>query len=55
MTASKIANEKRFCIRKFRPEHTCIAKGDNTKVTIDWLAKQFEQALRTDPNIVLIP
>jgi hypothetical protein len=37
MTPSKIANEKTFCIRKFRPEHTCIAKGDNAKVTINWL------------------
>jgi hypothetical protein len=50
MTASKIAKEKTFCIRKFRPEHTYIAHGENTKVTIAWLAKESEQDLRTDPN-----
>jgi hypothetical protein len=50
MTASKIANEKTFVIRKLRKEHTCLAHGENTKVTINWLAHQSEQALRTDPN-----
>ena len=50
LTASKIANEKTFTIRKFRPLHTCEASGENTKVTIDWLARQSEQAIRTDPS-----
>jgi hypothetical protein len=50
LTASEIAHEKTFCIRKFRAMHTCIPHGENTKVSIDWLAHQSEQAMRTDPN-----
>ena len=50
ITASQIENEKTFCIRKFRPVHTCPTEGENTKVTINWLAKQSEQAVRIDPN-----
>ena len=50
MTASIIKHEKTFCIRKMRALHTCIPHGENTKVTIDWLAHQSEQAVRTDPN-----
>lgn len=50
ITASKIAHEKTFCIRKFMPQHTCIPHGENTKVTIGWLAAQSEQAIRTNPN-----
>ena len=50
ITASQIANEKTFCIRKFRPVHTCPTSGENTRVTINWLAKQSEQAVRIDAN-----
>jgi hypothetical protein len=50
MTASIIKHEKTFCIRKFRALHTCIPHGENTKVTIDWLAQQSEESVRTDPN-----
>ncbi|KAM0857193.1 hypothetical protein ACQ4PT_048645 [Festuca glaucescens] len=50
MSASKIAHEQTFCIRKILGVHTCIASGQHTKVTIDWLAKQSEQAVRIDPN-----
>ncbi|KAK1646972.1 hypothetical protein QYE76_064777 [Lolium multiflorum] len=50
ISASKIAHEKTFCIRKILGVHTCIADGQHTKVTIDWLAKQSEQAVRIDPN-----
>jgi hypothetical protein len=50
ISASKIAHEKTFCIRKILGVHTCIASGQHTKVTIDWLAKQSEQAVRIDPN-----
>ena len=50
MTASKFAHEKTFRIRKMNLHHSCPAVGENTKVTIDWLATQCEQAIRTDPN-----
>ncbi|KAM0904206.1 hypothetical protein ACQ4PT_018170 [Festuca glaucescens] len=50
MSASKIAHEQTFCIRKVLGLHTCIAHGENTKVTIDWFSKQSDQAVRTDPN-----
>ncbi|KAK1650008.1 hypothetical protein QYE76_067813 [Lolium multiflorum] len=50
ISASKIAHEKTFCIRKILGVHICIASGHHTKVTIDWLAKQSEQAVRIDPN-----
>ncbi|CAM0951235.1 unnamed protein product [Alopecurus aequalis] len=36
ITASTIANEKTFCIRKFNNRHTCTPHGENTRVTIDW-------------------
>ncbi|CAM0947194.1 unnamed protein product [Alopecurus aequalis] len=35
---------------KFSPIHTCTPLGENTKVTINWLAHQSEQAMRIDPN-----
>jgi hypothetical protein len=41
MIASKIANEKKLN-KKLRAKHTCIAHGENSKVTIYWLAKQSE-------------
>ncbi|CAM0944733.1 unnamed protein product [Alopecurus aequalis] len=50
ISASNIAHERTFCIRKFHALHTCIAHGENTKVTIDWLAIQSEQAIRTNPK-----
>ena len=50
LTASKIAHEKTFCIRKFGPKHTCQPLGENTRVTIDWLAEKSLQAVRTDPK-----
>ena len=50
IVASQIANEKTFCIRKFKPLHTCTPPGTKANVTIDWLAKQSDQAMRTDPN-----
>ncbi|KAM0829400.1 hypothetical protein ACQ4PT_066876 [Festuca glaucescens] len=50
LTASEIAHESTFCIRKFNNVHTCLPVGDKTKVSIDWLACQSEQAVRTDPN-----
>ena len=49
-TASKIAHEKTFCIRKFRNKHTCLQHGENTRVSIDWLAQKSVSAVRTDPN-----
>jgi hypothetical protein len=39
-----------FCIRKFRALHCCIPHGENTKVSIDWLAVQSQEVVRTDPN-----
>ena len=39
-----------FCISKFKCEHTCIAHGENTNVSTDWLAAQSKQAIRTYPN-----
>ena len=50
MTASIIKHDKTFCIRKLRALHNFIPLGENTKVSIDWLAHQSEQAVRTDPN-----
>ena len=50
MIASKIAGEKTFCIRKIRALHTCTTEEGKTKVTIDRLASQSEQAIRSDPK-----
>ena len=50
LTASTVAHEKTFVIRKFRPKHTCAHAGDKTKVTIDWLADKSVESIRTDPK-----
>ena len=50
ITASVIAHEKTFCIRKFLPRHLCQPLGENTKVTIEWLTAQSMQAVITDPK-----
>ncbi|CAM0945121.1 unnamed protein product [Alopecurus aequalis] len=50
LTASTIAHESTFCIRKFRNKHTCIPHGENTKVSINWLAGTSMEAIRTDAN-----
>ena len=50
ITASSVGKEKTFCLRKIKALHTCIPPGENTKVSIKWLASQSEQAIRTDPN-----
>ena len=50
LTASLIANEKTFCIRKFLPRHFCQPLNENTRVTINWLTAQSMQAVITDPN-----
>lgn len=53
MSASKIAHEQTFFISKILGVHTCIASRQDTKVTIDWLAKQSEQAVTIDPNTTI--
>jgi hypothetical protein len=47
---SNNAHASTFCIRKFPNVHTCLPHGEETKVSIDWVACQSEQAVRTDPN-----
>ena len=50
MTASKIAGENTFCIRKMHLAHTCRTSGESCKVNCEWLAKTAEQSLRADPR-----
>jgi hypothetical protein len=50
MSASKIAHEQIFCIRKILGVNTCIASREHTNVTTNWVAKHSKQAVRTDPN-----
>nr|XP_040251478.1 uncharacterized protein LOC120968635 [Aegilops tauschii subsp. strangulata] len=50
MTASTIAHEKTFCIKKMKLLHTCGAHGEKTKVTVDWMARTCEQQLRDNPR-----
>jgi hypothetical protein len=49
MTASQIAGEKTFCIRKMHIEHTCATSGEKCRVNCNWVAKSCEQAFRSDP------
>jgi hypothetical protein len=50
LTASQIAHESTFCLRKYGTPHTCIPHGENTPVSIDWLAGQAVHTVRIDPN-----
>ncbi|XP_073352040.1 uncharacterized protein [Aegilops tauschii subsp. strangulata] len=50
MTASTIAHQKTFCIKKMKLLHTCGAHGEKTKVTVDWMARTCEQQLRDNPR-----
>ncbi|KAM0821169.1 hypothetical protein ACQ4PT_031071 [Festuca glaucescens] len=50
LTASEIAHESTFCLRKYGTQHTCIPHGEKTLVSIDWLAGQAVHTVRTDPN-----
>ena len=50
MTASEIAGEKTFCLRKMHLLHTCPTSGENCKVSAKWVAKVCEQTLRIDPR-----
>jgi hypothetical protein len=50
LTASQIAHESTFCLRKYGVKHTCIPHGENTPVSIDWLAGQAVHTVRIDPN-----
>ena len=48
ITASKIAHEKTFCIKKCDIVHTCGACAESTKVTTKWLSRSVQEALRED-------
>ena len=50
VTATKIAGEKTFCIRKLHLDHTCPTEGESCKVNCQWLAKTAVQAFRADPR-----
>jgi hypothetical protein len=50
MTGSQIRNEQTFCLRKMHLEHSCGPVGEACKVSVKWVAKACEQAIRTDPT-----
>uniref|UniRef100_A0ACD5WCU9 Uncharacterized protein n=1 Tax=Avena sativa TaxID=4498 RepID=A0ACD5WCU9_AVESA len=50
ITASQIAGEKTFCIRKMHFDHTCATSGESCKVNCNWVAKTAEQSSRADPG-----
>ena len=50
ITASKIAHESTFSIKKMNLDHTCGASGENTKVTMKWVAKAVEDTVRSNPG-----
>ena len=50
MVGSQIKHENTFVLRKMNLQHECLAHGENTKVTIDWLAETSVGAMRTDFN-----
>ncbi|KAM0827832.1 hypothetical protein ACQ4PT_067931 [Festuca glaucescens] len=45
-----LPRERTFFIRKVDVEHTCGPSGEHCKVSCDWVAKNSEKALRTDPG-----
>ncbi|KAE8816624.1 Protein FAR1-RELATED SEQUENCE 5 [Hordeum vulgare] len=51
ITASKIAHEATFSINKMNLDHTCGASGENTKVTMNWVAKAVEGTVRSNPSV----
>ena len=50
IVASKIAHEATFSIKKMNLDHTCGASGENTKVTVNWVAKVCEDTVRSNPG-----
>ena len=50
MTASKVAHESTFQIKKCNMEHTCGASGESTKVTASSVGKVCEDTIRSNPK-----
>ena len=48
MTASKVAHEQTFSIKKINLNHTCGASGESTKVTAKWVANAVEDTMRSN-------
>ena len=48
MTASKVAHEDTFTIKKCHMDHSCGACGESTKVTVEWVAEAMEDTVRSN-------
>ena len=48
MTASKVAHEDTFTIKKCHMDHSCGACGESTKVTAEWVAEAMEDTVRSN-------
>ncbi|EMS52242.1 Ubiquitin carboxyl-terminal hydrolase 12 [Triticum urartu] len=46
--------EKTHCIRQIMPPHTCGTTTDTSRINITWLAKEYEDEIRSDPTINII-
>ena len=53
MTASKIAHEETFCIKKIHLKHTCPTDPSSTRVNSKWLSTAYVDKFRSDPNTVV--
>jgi hypothetical protein len=54
MTASKIKNEKTFCIKKMHLKHSCPTDPSSTRVNSKWLSTAYVEKFRSDPNTGII-
>jgi hypothetical protein len=50
MTASKIKNEKTFCIKKMELKHTCPTEPASSRVNSKWLSTAYVDKFRSDIN-----
>uniref|UniRef100_A0A8I6YRB1 MULE transposase domain-containing protein n=1 Tax=Hordeum vulgare subsp. vulgare TaxID=112509 RepID=A0A8I6YRB1_HORVV len=49
--SSQIKEEKTHCIRQIMLPHTCGTTTDTSRINSTWLAKEYEDEIRSDPSM----
>uniref|UniRef100_A0ACD5YA64 Uncharacterized protein n=1 Tax=Avena sativa TaxID=4498 RepID=A0ACD5YA64_AVESA len=49
--SSQIEGENTHCIRQINLPHTCGTNTDNSRITSTWIAKKYEDMIRSDPTM----
>ena len=51
INSSEIKGEKTHCIRQIMLPHTCGAATDTSRISSTWVAKKYEDLIKSDPAI----